>query len=178
MLPEFNADGLLPPGDYGLTLDELAESKLVWSEHSPTWDEEWRATLVANLAILVEQLWDVGITEVFIDGSFVEDTDHPNDIDGYFICDEQELCTGRLERKLNLQDPFKVWTWDSASRRPFRGKWQLPMWHKYRVELYPHFGQPSGITDEYGNSLTFPAAFRKSRNNIPRGIIKIERFRD
>jgi hypothetical protein len=42
-------------------------------------------------------------------------------------------------------------------------KWQLPMWHRYRVELYPHLPQPGGIKDEFGNDLHFPAAFRKCR---------------
>lgn len=47
------------------------------------------------------------------------------------------------------------------------------MWHKYRIELYPHFGQSSGILDEFGNELDFPAAFRKSRANKQKGIIKL-----
>ncbi|MGV8122695.1 MAG: hypothetical protein AB2L14_23285 [Candidatus Xenobiia bacterium LiM19] len=49
------------------------------------------------------------------------------------------------------------------------------MWHKYRVELYPHFGQLSGIRDEFGNDLQFPAAFRKTRGASPlqKGIVKI-----
>ena len=96
-----------------------------------------------NLAILVRQLWQVGIGEVFVNGSFVEDKDHPNDIDGYFVCELRSLASGELQRDLNLLDPHKVWTWDPASRRPYRGypKRQLPMWHTYRVELYPHVGQ-------------------------------------
>jgi hypothetical protein len=125
---------------------------------------------------MVRQRWHVGIKDIFIDGSFVEDKDHPNDIDGYFVCDLMELATGRLERNLNLLDPDKVWTWDPKSRRPFKGypKKQLPMWHRYRVELYPHYGQGSGITDRFGNELEFPAAFRRSRRDgRPRGIIKI-----
>jgi hypothetical protein len=36
------------------------------------------------------------------------------------------------------------------------------MWHRYRVALYPHFGNLSGIRDALGNDLTFPAAFRAS----------------
>jgi len=34
-----------------------------------------------------------------------------------------------LTRQLNLIDPFKVWTWEPASRKPYRGypKKQLPM---------------------------------------------------
>jgi hypothetical protein len=76
-------------------------------------------------------------------------------------------------------DPFKVWTWDPASRRPYRGslKRQLPMWHKYRVELYPHvpnLGIGCGIVDRYGHELEFPAAFRLSRRDgKPRGIVSI-----
>ena len=135
--------------------------------------------MVGNLEILTRRLWRAGIREVFADGSFVEDKDHPNDIDGYFVCGLDEPRTGELARMLNLLDPAKVWTWDPASRKPYRGspKRQLPMWHRYRVELYPHvpgLGIGCGIFDKYGNELEFPSAFRQCRRNgKPRGIVKI-----
>ena len=178
LTPNFTADGLLPKGDYEVTFAELRRSLLVMGPggHYPNWDNTWRTTLVGNLEIMVRQLWQTGIEDVFIDGSFVEDKDHPNDIDGYFVCDLMELASGRLERRLNMLDPYKVWTWDPRARRPFRGypKKQLPMWHRYRVELYPHYGQGSGIVDEFGNELEFPAAFRRSRRDgKPRSIVKI-----
>jgi hypothetical protein len=144
----------------------------------PGWDTAWRARLVENLARLAGQLEQVGIPEVFVDGSFAEDKVHPNDIDGYFCCDFNDLVSGDLERRLKLLDLYKVWTWDPSSRRPFRGypKLQLPMWHQYRVEPYPHCHQISGIRDPFGNELEFPAAFRLSRRNgAPRGIIKRRR---
>ncbi len=177
-LPAFTADGVLPVGDYALTLDELRGSALV---HGPAgrakhshWDTAWREQLVDNLTVLVKQLRQVGITGIFIDGSFVEDKDHPNDIDGYFECDLQDLASGQLERELNLLDPYRIWTWDPVARSAKGlGKRQLPMWHQYRVELYPHVGQMSGIRDQHGNELDFPAAFRLSRSRIPKGIIKI-----
>lgn len=173
----FNKEGLLPPEDYKLTLNELRESVLVRGpKNKNPWDVKWRLFLVDNLEALIQQLWDVGIDQIYIDGSFVEEKAHPNDIDGYFECDLMELATGELERKLNALDPYKVWTWDSSSRKPYRGftKKQLPMWHRYRVELYPHFGQPSGILDEHGNEQQFPAAFRKTRDTfLPKGIVKI-----
>ncbi len=179
-LPEFTPDGLLPPGDYELTLDELAESMLVRgpdnTQQYPQWDADWRKRLVENLAILTQQLWQVGITEIFIDGSFAEDKEHPNDIDGYFACDLMDFASGKLERELNLLDPHKIWTWDPVSRRPYRGypKKQLPMWHQYRVEFFPHYGQLSGIHDQYGHELEFPSAFRQARTNSkPKGIIRI-----
>ena len=177
-LPPFNDDGLLPPVDYEMILEELKSSMLVEGPESyPDWDSGWRLKLVENLEVMVVQLWEVGITEIFVDGSFVEDKDHPNDIDGYFECDVVEFATGHLQRELNGLDPHKIWTWDPASRRPYRNqaKRQLPMWHRYRVELYPHFpGLTSGIRDQFGNDLSFPSAFRLSRQEYkPKGIIKV-----
>ena len=84
--------------------------------------------------------------------------------------------SGDLQRELNLLDPYKIWTWDPSTRMPYRGypKRQLPMWHQYRVELYPHYGQPSGITSIQGNALDFPAAFRQRRSDsAPKGIVRI-----
>ncbi|MBI3467225.1 MAG: hypothetical protein HY000_29790 [Planctomycetes bacterium] len=177
-------DGLLPPGDYEVTFEQLRQSHLVVGaaegQASATWDRRWREQLVNNLQVLTRQLWQVGVTEVFADGSFVEDKDHPNDIDGYFVCDFESLRSGELTRQLNLLDPFKIWTWDAASRKPYRGypKKQLPMWHRYRVELYPHvpgLGIGCGIRDRYGHDLEFPSAFRQSRRDgKPRGIVKIQ----
>ena len=180
-IPEFDEDGLLPPADYEMTIAELKNSLLVHgppdSQQFPNWDKSWRLWLVENLEILAKQLWQVGITDIFVDGSFVEDKDHPNDIDGYFVCDLQTLASGKLERELNLLDPQKVWTWNPSSRKPYGGypKEQLPMWHVYRVELYPHVGGfGSGIPDEHGNELEFPAAFRRSRRDgRARGIVTL-----
>jgi hypothetical protein len=78
-----------------------------------------------------------------------------------------------LEARLQLLDP--IWTWDTDSRYipPESSKRQLPMWHKYRVELFPHVGQPTGILDPFGNQLMFPSAFRLSRSFKPKGIVKI-----
>ena|SRR6185436_3119488 len=175
-LPAFTSEGILPPGDYEMTVAELRQSSLVHGPPgAPNWDRSWRAQLVENLGILAGQLWQVGIRNIFADGSFVEAKDHPNDIDGYFECDARELFSGRLEAALNALDPDAVWTWDPARRRPHAGsaKRQLPMWHRYRVELFPHHGQSSGIRDEHGHELEFPSAFRRSRLHQPRGIIKL-----
>jgi hypothetical protein len=52
-------------------------------KESSSWDTEWRLRLIDNLEILTRQ---IGIQNMFADGSFAEDKDHPNDIDGYFVC--------------------------------------------------------------------------------------------
>ena len=174
-LPPFTQQGMLPPGDYPLTFLELRQSILV-GQATIGWDGTWRKALVNQCEIMVNQLWQVGVTEIFLDGSFVEEKSHPNDIDGYFECDLMQLASGDLQRQLNALDPHKVWTWDPNSRRAYRGdpKKQLPMWHRYRTELYPHVGQPSGIQDSLGHQLTFPSAFRQQRNtHAPKGVIKI-----
>lgn len=174
MLPDFTTDGLLPPGDYALTLDELRQSMLVVGSGVVGWDAVWRLQLVENLAIMAGHLWQVGIAEIFLDGSFVESKRYPNDIDGYFVCDRQAIRSGSLLSELSRIDP--VWTWAAASRTPFLNypKPQLPMWHRYRVELFPHYGQKCGIVDANGFEFEFPAAFRQSRrNNAAKGIVKL-----
>jgi len=180
-IPPFDDTGCLPAGDYSMTFAQLRESMLVLGpgdpSEFPTWDAAWRHQLVENAEILVHELWEAGITKVFLDGSFVEDKDHPNDIDGYFECSIKQLKSGDLASALNRKNEMKIWTWDPRSRRPYPGyaKLQLPMWHRYRVELYPHaIGIMSGIQDEWGNDLEFPAAFRRSRRDgHPRGIIQL-----
>ena len=110
-LPEtFTAEGLLLPGDYPLTLEQLSSSMLVQGapDRAMTWDTDWRRQLVGNLGVLLNQLWQVGVSEVFIDGSFVEDKDHPNDIDGYFVCELSRLASGELERSLAPSRPVQM----------------------------------------------------------------------
>ena len=50
-LPGFTDAGLLPTGDYLLTLDGLRQSHLVIgsSSASANWDQPWRARLIDNL---------------------------------------------------------------------------------------------------------------------------------
>ena len=156
-----------------MTFSQIQGSILVQGASS-TWDVKWRSSLVENLKILVSHLWKQDIHEIYVNGSFVEDKDHPNDIDGYFNCDINTFSL--LQSNLQKMDP--CWTWDPSQRVRIQGssKAQLPMWHKYHVELYPHFaGLMSGIRDEFGNDQPFPAAFRKTRGNprIRKGIVKI-----
>ena len=174
LLPPFTEQGLLPAGDYTLTLEQLRGSPLVLGgSGSQDWDSDWRKLLLDNLAVMIAHLRRVGVSEIFIDGSFVESKPHPNDIDGYFVCDPLRLYDGLLEAELQQLDP--IWTWDPSRRYATRssGKRQLPMWHKYRVELFPHVGQGSGILDQFGNELEFPSAFRQTRDFQPKGIVRI-----
>lgn len=184
VIPPFTEDGVLPQGDWEASLDELRASILVNGPgvDYPDWDAAWRLELLGNLEVLVRQLWDVGVDRVFVDGSFAEDKNHPNDIDGYFECDGQRFVTGELQDDLNQLDPHRIWTWDPSERRPYRGypKKQLPMWHQYRVELYPHYTGLIAGRDHRGNELEFPSWFRLSRRPLPsgsdeKGIVRLRR---
>jgi hypothetical protein len=179
-LPQFTDDGVLPPGDYPLTLDELKESHLVTGQYTQygqdIWDYEWRLQLVNNAEILINQLWQVGIENIFLDGSFLEDKSHPGDIDGYFECDFTYFNTRQFHKDINALDPNQVWDWSKRFPDKNSAKRQLLMWHIYKVEFYAHChpDQSSGILDEFGHPQTFPAAFRKSRKqHLSKGIIKI-----
>jgi hypothetical protein len=90
----------LASGDYEVSFQDLRQSVLVAGIGNPQghWDALWRAKLVDNLEVLTRQLWSIGIRDIYADGSFAEDKDHPNDIDGYFVCDLKQLITGDLER--------------------------------------------------------------------------------
>jgi len=179
----FTSDGLLPTGDYEVTLPELRASMLVIGPLPAIegWDAEHRLDLVNKLDVLVNQLWDVGITEIYIDGSFTTYKIHPDDIDGYFVCQRRELKSGMIQARLNDLDPYRVWTWERAARRP-AGKFkppQLPMWHQYHVELHAHytegFGAPpiAGV-DKTGRPLDFPAFFRQDKDTgKAKGIVRI-----
>jgi hypothetical protein len=192
VLSPFNADGVLPPGDHVLTLDELQTSRLVEPEavapegdtatregEERPWDRDYRLKLVNNLRPLISDLVKVGISEVFIDGSFVSDKPKPRDIDGYFVVKNPREWLKQSAELANINR--RVWTWDPKSATPdFQtGKPKLPMWHSHKVELFPHWpGVMSGIKDEFGNPQEYPAAFRKTRElmggkRVAKGIVKL-----
>ena len=146
------------------------------------WDQAWRRKLVDNLEILVNQLWRVGVREIFAAGSFVEldRQKRPGDIDGYFSCNFSDFCTGKLESELNAIDPHGVWGWGQHKWYPDRDdphKIKCLMWHVYRIELFPCWTPPppmkTGILDENGKNQSYAEAFRKTRGFQPKGIIRI-----
>jgi hypothetical protein len=114
----------------------------------------------------------VGVDNIYIDGSFVEQKDRPGDIDGYYECASPQ---DYLEKKHLLQAIDPIWEFRTVPTQSNLLLRKTEMWNEYRVELYPHYGNLSGIRDRFGNSLTFPAAFRKRKNtDLPKGIIKLK----
>ncbi len=173
---EFDAQGVLLPGDYEFSISALRQSVLVTgvARGSAHWDAAWRSHLVDNLSILCGHLWSVGIDAVYADGSFCTDKDRPGDIDGYYVCDFEEFLRDQFPRLAGF-DP----AWDLTKRSPDQsGKPKPLMWHSYRVELFPMFRPPldflsRAAQDPLGQPILFGEFFRRARSGGKRGIVRI-----
>jgi predicted nucleotidyltransferase len=164
VLPNF-IDGLLPDGIYELSLSELRKSMLVTGPAigcSPTWDRAWRAELVDNLDKIAKQLWQIGITEIFIYGSFVVEKDKPNDIDIYFLCEFNYLKTGQLEEDLKRTAGRKIRTWPNPMTW---NEYHTIIWNEYHIDLNVH--------TERQLLIDFPITSRQTLEGTPRGVVKI-----
>lgn len=73
MIPEFSADGTLPPGLHLSTWDELYR-RFGTKEH--------RRRLLAGLKAALESFRAAGCQTAYVNGGFVTSTDFPNDFDG------------------------------------------------------------------------------------------------
>jgi hypothetical protein len=151
MLPPFDDQtGYLPAGVHDAT---LAEIKARFGQTVR------RARLFANLRIVVEQLWDAGVVEVCIDGSFCTLTPIPNDIDGYWIY-VKNLDVNKLDPVLLQVGTFVT---DPSSGEPVR-----PMKLRYGVEFFVH-----PIHRATSDGLSYPEFFSRSRDGIARGLVRI-----
>lgn len=75
-IPELNNYGLLPPGKYDCTLDEI-KARFSQANHRPKREELWKL-LIDYLALIRP----IGIVvAVYVDGSFITDKTVPSDID-------------------------------------------------------------------------------------------------
>lgn len=72
MIPQFDADGLLPPGIHWATWDEVAAT---------FGSTPWRRRLLDGLEMAIDSLRRAGCRTVYIDGSFVTGKEVPNDFD-------------------------------------------------------------------------------------------------
>ncbi|MDR6225667.1 hypothetical protein JOE21_001665 [Desmospora profundinema] len=89
----------------------------------------------------MRHLWEAKIEEIYVDGSFVTNKPEPGDIDGYYVADAREIASGSIYDRLNQIAKSDVW--DIRKREPDEEGIIKPlMWHKHRVELYPHTDDP------------------------------------
>lgn len=87
MLPEFDADGNLPPGIHPATWGEIRE-RFGWNER--------RAGLLQGIERVASELRTAGCRAVWLDGSFVTTKDVPADFD---------LCYDLASTEVSMLDP-------------------------------------------------------------------------
>jgi hypothetical protein len=74
MIPDFTADGNLPPGEHPASLDEITQRFRVHSWRT-------RGPLTQALQMYSEYLENYTIQRIYVDGSYITRTLAPNDID-------------------------------------------------------------------------------------------------
>ena len=72
VLPDFDDDGVLPPGTYFASWEEIAE-RFGSTPH--------RSKILAGLCDLLRDLQEAGCRRAYLDGSFITDKDEPQDFD-------------------------------------------------------------------------------------------------
>ena len=72
MIPQFDADGLLPPEIHRATWDEVT---------AKFGNTPWRRQILDGLEMAIDSLRRAGCRTVYIDGSFVTNKEIPNDFD-------------------------------------------------------------------------------------------------
>lgn len=139
-IPRFNAYGLLPPGFHPATMEELKRK----FGFSPT----RRSLIEDGLGLVVGDLVSMGVLELFVDGSFVEQDPSPGDLDGYVLAE----ATSKVYREI-------------AERQEL---WLM----QYRMDIWPAATDVEGD----GSQTYFEQLFSHTADDPPRpkGIVNLK----
>jgi hypothetical protein len=153
LIPDLDKEtGYLPPGIHDASIEELREH-FVWNDS--------RRLLLSHFEKVLYQLYDAGIDEVFIGGSFSTSTPAPKDIDAFWIY--------KAGLDLSKIDPVLL-NMNTFVRDPVTGQSVRPMKLKYGVELFIQTGPTARI-----NGKLFGEFFGHSRDGVARGLIRLVR---
>lgn len=169
-IPDFTSDGVLPEGDHPATLEDL---RAFVRGHD--WSADglaWRLQLLGNLEIVVNQLYAVGLEDIWIDGSFVEAKDTPGDIDAYVDVPRGEHQAKR--EALNIVSGSTLWT-TKPFITPGLSQPKMPLWHEYQVEMFIVDVSFCLSVPEPLRDRLVPVLFRSTKLNAPKGIVKLKR---
>jgi len=133
----FSETNSLSPGIHLLTLGEI-EKKLCFNKH--------RKALFKKCKKGIKNLMAAGVTDIYIDGSFVSDKESPEDIDGCWA-------------------PASFVNFTKIDPAFFNRK---KMKTKYGVDFF------LANDTEGGSGKTFLEFFQRDRDGNPKGIIKIK----
>ncbi len=172
---KFQKNGLLPAGDHEISIAELEKNIRRGPGDGLTWDTKWRMELLQEFKQRYRQLQSVGITEVYIDGSYATDKFHPNDMDVYFVVPRQLWRNGAEQALKDIDSEF--WRFETVSDET--GKRGYPMAFRRHVEIFPvyreHTPDYAECTEMIDPKINF---FRTDKwSHRPKGIIKIKEGR-
>ncbi|NQU25599.1 MAG: hypothetical protein HQ567_30300 [Candidatus Nealsonbacteria bacterium] len=144
-IPDFDANGNLPPGIHKATLSEI-RAKLAWNTK--------RQELLDGLARAIQNLAEAGVKRVWIGGGFVSDKEEPSDVDGCWD---------------DLPGPVDVSKLDNVflDTRPPRER----MKSKYGVDFLIARRRLQDPEAQGGTVLDF---FQKDSNGNAKGVLLIE----
>lgn len=167
----FLKNGLLPAGDHEISLDQLERLIRQGPGGGGSWDTAWRLQLLEEFKQRYEQLAAVGITEVYIDGSYATDKYHPNDLDAYFVVPRQ-LWRTSAEAALKEFDP-EFWRFETVSDPS--GKRGYPMAFLRHIEMFPVYQEHTPAWADCLEMIDPKISFFRTDkwSNRPKGIIKI-----
>lgn len=168
---KFLKNGLLPAGDHEISLSQLEQLIRQGPGGGRSWDTDWRLQLLEEFKQRYQQLAALGITEVYIDGSYATDKYRPNDMDVYFVV-PRKLWRTFAEAALKEIDP-EFWRFETVSDPS--GKSGYPMAFLRHIEMFPVYQEhtPAGADclEMIDPKISF---FRTDKwSNRPKGIIKI-----
>ncbi|MEA3311221.1 MAG: hypothetical protein U9Q76_03260 [candidate division WOR-3 bacterium] len=150
-IPKLTSDGLLPPGEYSCTLEEIIE----FFGEIP--EVEYRAKLCEKLGNFVKEVksLDIGV-ELIVNGSFTTTKERPNDIDVFLV----------LKDTISREEAFS-----RAPILPDMTKANKPFWYGYRSIIDFYHGHKSSIAFK---NLT--NTFQRLRNDPQRkkGYLRVK----
>lgn len=144
-IPEHNDDGLLPPGEWEASWDEI-EKRFGTNFR--------RREIIAGLRHVADQLRAHGVKRLWLDGSFTSDKLRPNDVDVVY-----EIEPGADETDWHDVGP---------SRRQHMKKY-----HRVDLWRYPSWQPPKGHVgpSEAANLITIKEYFESTEDGTPRGLV-------
>jgi hypothetical protein len=144
MIPDFDADGNLPPGIYQATLAEI-EARFTYNLK--------RKGHYERLRLLRDDLEAIGCKTIYIDGSFITQKALPNDMD---------ICWESAGVDLNYAFSLMPILWDFSNGRYEQQK-------KYHADIFP----ANCIEGSFSIFFLDFFQFDKKTGNA-KGIIKLE----
>ncbi len=139
-IPKFNTYGLLPPGIHPATMGEV-EVTLAFSAKR-------RSLIEDGLKPVAKELVKMGVSELYVDGSFVTEKPSPDDVDGFVLAEST-----------------------SDLYRDVAGEWER--WKgQYRMDVFP---AATDMNNE-GSRSYFEELFGHTKGEPPqaKGLLKLK----